>query len=220
MADIDMIPRSYRESVRVRRTLTAYGAALALLVLAGGGTAAVLRWRLAVETPRLEQARASSAQLAALRAQLDLAQQRKDALLADVGVLAAMRGTKEIATLARVLEEARDDDVWFGRMRFSRTREQLPALPGAPAPDIVLARSPAQAGVPDTQQAWRLGSHIEIDGEALDHPAMTAFLARVTAKPALQNVRFLSSSSAATDTESKVVAFGIAASLEKGKLHE
>jgi Tfp pilus assembly protein PilN len=219
MADINMIPRSYREGVRVRRTLTAYGAALALLVVVGGGSAAVLRWRLAVETPRLDQARASSTQVAALRAQLDLAQQRKDALLGDVGALAAIRGTGEVAALASVLEQARDDDVWFGRLRFSRTREQLPALPDAPAPDIVVARVPAPAGAPDTQQAWRLGSHVEIDGEALDHSAMTSFLGRITADPALTSVRFLNSS-AATATESKVVAFGIAASLKKEKRHE
>ena len=58
MADIDMIPRSYREGLRVRRTLLAYGAALGLLLVAGGGASAVLRWRLAVETPQLEAARA------------------------------------------------------------------------------------------------------------------------------------------------------------------
>ena len=80
MADIDMIPRSYRDAQRVRRTLAAYGAALAVLVVAGGGASMLLRWRVAVETPQLERMRSDSALAGALRTQLIGAQQRKDAL--------------------------------------------------------------------------------------------------------------------------------------------
>lgn len=210
MADIDMIPRSYREGLRVRRTLTVYGAALALLLVAGGGASAVLRWRVAVETPRLEQQRAASSQAAALGARLASALQRKEALDGEVAALAALRGAGEVQALATVLDGALNDKVWFDQLRFARSQDLLPAAPGTPTPGVVQARAP-QTGV---AQAWRLGSHVEIDGQALDNGAMSAFLGALAASPALGEVRFLNSSTVSVE-EGGAVRFGAAAVLVK-----
>ena len=213
MADIDMIPRSYREGLRVRRTLAAYGAALGILVVAGGGASALLRWRLAVETPRLEQARTASLQAAALRTQLASAQMRRDTLAEGVDALAILRGAGEVDALAKLLDGALNDKVWFEQLRFARTQELLQAVPPSPLPPgTVQVRTPQSGEV----QAWRLGAHIDIDGRALDNAAMTAFLAALAANPALSKVRFLNSSTQAQE-EGAVVAFGAAGSLVKQK---
>ncbi|QOY94535.1 PilN domain-containing protein [Massilia sp. UMI-21] len=215
MADIDMIPRSYREALRTRRTLVGYGTALALLLAAGGAGAALLRWRVAVETPRLEALRAGAIRADAVRASLASAQQRKDTLTAHVGALAALRGSGEVAALARSLDGALDHRVWFDSLRFSRTRELLQAPSSSPPPPGVF-QSHSAAGAP---QAWRLGSHVEIAGQALDHAAMTAFLARLAADPALANVRFLHSTAGSAD-EGGAVSFGVAASMVKKEQHD
>ena len=211
MADIDMIPRSYREGLRVRRTATVYGAALAALLLLGGGASAILHWRLALETPRLEQTRASSAQAGALQAQLVNAQARKDALAESVGALAALRGAGEVATLAAVFDKTLNDKVWFETLRFARSHEVLQALPPAPLPPgTVQARAPQSAA----PQAWRLGSTVEIAGGAVDSAAMSAFLSALAADPALADVRFLNSSSAA-DEDGGAIRFHASAALLK-----
>ena len=213
MADIDMIPRSYREGLRVRRTLAAYGAALGLLLVTGGGASAGLRWRLAVETPRLEETRAGSVRTGALLTQLTGAQTRKDTLAEGVGALGALRGAGEVDALARLLNGALSDKVWFEQLRFGRTQELLQAAPPSPLPaGTVQVRTPGSGAV----QAWRLGSQVEIDGRALDNAAMTAFLAALAANPALADVRFLNSSTQGTD-EGGAVAFKAAASLVKRK---
>lgn len=211
MADIDMIPRSYREGLRVRRTLTIYGAALAVLLVAGAGAGAFLRWRLGVETPRLDSSRSASTQAGAMRIQLTAALARKELLAENVAALATLRGAGEVAALAGVLDGALNDKVWFGQLRFARTQELLQAAPPAPLPaDVVQART-AQAGA---AQAWRLGSHIQIAGQAQDNAAMTAFLAKLAADPGVTNVRFLNSSTAAAD-DGGAVNFSVAAALVK-----
>jgi len=211
MADIDMIPRSYREGLRARRTLAAYGAALALLLVTGGGAAAVLRWRLAVETPQLAGQRTSTTQAEAMRNMVNLAQQNKAALADDVAAMRTLRGTGEVALLAKVLERALNDKVWFEQLRFARTQELVQAAPGAPlAPDTVQGR--AAQGVP--AQAWRMGSQVEIDGRALDNAAMTAFLGALAAEPALAKVRFLNSSTASAD-DGGAVTFNVSGALVK-----
>jgi hypothetical protein len=211
MADIDMIPRSYREGLRVRRTLTIYGAALAVLLVAGAGAGAFLRWRLGVETPRLESGRSASTQAGAMRIQLTAALARKELLAENVAALATLRGAGEVAALAGVLDGALNAKVWFEQLRFARTQELLQVPPPAPLPaDVVQARA-AQAGA---AQAWRLGSHIQIAGQAQDNAAMTAFLAKLAADPGVTNVRFLNSSTAAAD-DGGAVNFSVAAALVK-----
>ena len=211
MADIDMIPRSYREGLRVRRTLSIYGAALAVLLVSGAGAGAVLRWRLAVETPRLELGRSASTQAGAMRIQLTGAQARKDQLSESVTALATLRGGGEVAALASILNGALNDKVWFDGLRFARTQELLQTAPPAPLPAGVVQARAAQTG---TVQAWRLGSQIQIAGQAQDTAAMTAFLEKLAADPGLSNVRFLNSSTAAAD-EGGAVNFSAAAALVK-----
>ena len=220
MADIDMIPRSYREGVRARRTLQAYGAGLALLLLAGGGASAYLHWRLAGETPRLELDRSALTQAGAMRLQLTSAQARKDLLTENAAALGSLRGTGDAGALAAILDESLNARVWFEHLRFTRSQELLPALPPAPLPaGVVQARAPAgaqagaqaQAGAP---QAWRLGSQVQISGQALDNGAMTAFLSKLAANPGLTDVRFLNSSASADD-EGGLVVFNATATLVK-----
>ncbi|KQQ88459.1 PilN domain-containing protein [Massilia sp. Leaf139] len=210
MADIDMIPRSYREGLRVRRTLSVYGGVLALLLLVGGGASALLRWRLAVETPLLEQQRASSGQADTMRTRLIAAQARKDGLSGNVAALSALRGTGEVAALGASLQGALNDKVWFERLRFARTQELLQAAPPAPLPPGTV-----QAPTPNgALQAWRLGTQIEIGAQAQDNSAMTAFLGALAADPNLANVRFLNSSTAAQE-DGSTVGFNASATLVK-----
>jgi Tfp pilus assembly protein PilN len=211
LADIDMIPRSYREGLRARRTLKVYGAALALLLVAGGSASALLRWRLALETPRLEQGRAASLQIGAMRTQLTSAQARKDLLAENVGALDSLRGAGEVAALAAVLDGALNDKVWFERLRFTRTQELLQVAPPSPLPPGTVQARAAQTGA---VQAWRLGSQIEIAGQAEGNGAMTAFLSALAADPQLANVRFLNSSTAALE-DGGAVSFNAAATLVK-----
>ena len=211
MADIDMIPRSYREGLRVRRTLTVYGAALAVLLVAGAGASAALRWRLAVESPRLEASRAASSQAGVMRAELTTALARKERLAENVAALASLRGAGEVASLASVLDGALNEQVWFTELRFARTQELLQAAPPMPLPAGVVQTRAAQAGMP---QSWRLGSQIRIAGQARDNAAMTSFLAKLAADPSLANVRFLNSSTAAAE-EGGAVNFSVAAALVK-----
>lgn len=211
MADIDMIPRSYREGLRVRRTLTRYGAALALLVVAGGGASALLHWRLALETPRLEQGRATATQAGAMRTQLVNAQLRKDLLTENLAALAALRGAGEVAALAASMNGALNDQVWFGQLRFARTQELLQAAPPAPLPAGTVQARVAHTGA---VQAWRLGTRIELTGQARDNGAMSRFLAALAADPQLANVRFLNSSTA-TPEDGGAVTFTASATLVK-----
>ena len=213
MADIDMIPRSYRDGVRVRRLLRTYALALGGVLLAGGLAAALLQWRLAVETPRLEALRSRTAQAEALRARLAAAIGRHDTLEQDARALAALRGSGAVARLALTLDTALNDQVWFETLRFERSAELLRAPLPSPLPaGTLVTRASTLPNAAPGPQTWRLARHVDIEGQALDHAALTRFLSALSASPALADVRFLKSGASAGEGPERI-AFSVNASL-------
>lgn len=213
MADIDMIPRSYRDALRAQRALRSYGVALAALLLAGVAAVSLLHWRLAVETPQLDQLRTTTAQAEALRVRLAATITRKDALDQDAHALAALRGTGAIARLAQALDGALNDKVWFDTLHYSRTEELLKAPLPAPLPSGALTtRASLQATAVPGPQTWLLARHVDIGGQALDHAALSSFLAALSTNPVLADVRFLKSSAAA-GTGPELVTFSVTGAL-------
>lgn len=217
MADIDMIPRSYRDGLRVQRALRAYGMAVCALVLIGGAGAGLLHWRLAVATPQLDALRTRTAQAEALRVRLAAAITQKDALEQDAQALAALRGSGAIAALALALDTALNDKVWFDTLRLSRSEELLHAPLPVPLPaGALVTRASTQPNAPAGPQTWRLARHIDITGQALDHAALSTFLSALSATPVLRDVRFLRSSAArgpdaGPGAGTELVAFSVAA---------
>lgn len=213
MADIDMIPRSYRDGLRVQRALRGYGFGLAALVLAGGLGAAVLHWRLSVETPRLDQLRTRTAQAETLRARLAATITRKSALDQDAQALAALRGNGGVNALAQALDVALNDKVWFDNLHYARTEELLHAPLPSPLPSGTLeTRASTRPNAAPGPQTWRLARQVDIEGQALDHAALSGFLASLSANPVLTDVRFLKSG-AATGEGNHHVAFSVSAAL-------
>jgi len=217
MANIDMIPRSYREARRARRLLRGYGFALAGMLLAGGAASAFLHWRLSVELPRVEALRGSSARIEAARTQLAASQARKNALSEDLAALGALRGVGALGRLADALDATLNERVWLERVVFTRTLERIEGDPAAAAADAsapltsVVLRARAAPSAPDSA-AWRLVDKVEMGGGALDHAALSAFLNRAEASAPLHALRFLQSS-VATGEEGQSVAFSIAGPL-------
>lgn len=213
MADIDMIPRSYRDGLRAQRALRSYSLALAALLVGGAAAAGLLHWRLAVDTPRLEQLRTRTAEAEALRARLNATIVRKNALDQDAKALSALRGTGSIARLALALDGALNDRVWFDTLHYSRTEELLKAPLPSPLPSGTLeTRASLQPNAVPGPQTWLLSRHVEIGGQAMDHAALSAFLAALSTNPVLADVRFLKSS--ATPGEGpEPVAFSVTGAL-------
>jgi Tfp pilus assembly protein PilN len=209
MADIDMIPRSYRNALNAQRALVRYGAALTLLLVAGAAAAGALRWRVALETPRLEHLRSDAARAGALHTQIAAAEQRRALLAANARAYAALRGTGSAAALAHALDTALGEKIWLERLSFDRKHELLQAAAGAAPVGTLQVSTSGPAG----SQEWRIINHIDIDGHALDQAALASFLAALSASPALADVRFIDSSAASS--EGGPLAFRAAATLRQ-----
>lgn len=197
MADIDMIPRSYRDGVRVRRTLRRAGMALTAIVLAAAAGSGALRWQSAAlerRTATLQQA-ASAAQTS--QAQAATVQAARERLLAQQGLLRALRREGELAALAAAIDSALPATAWLTAINLQRDL-QLAAAPttaAAPVPDsraTTFATGNADGGT------LVLISSVELAGQATDYTGITDFLSNLGRMPGMHGVELLSSSANAT----------------------
>jgi len=209
MADIDMIPREYRDGVRVRRTLRLTGIALALVIAAGALGGIGLRMR----TAALERS-AAALQAAATQAQADGArdaalQAERERRAQGHAVLGTLRRQGELAALARGLDAALGDGVWLTELRVQRDVQAQSANAGTAAPDDG-AEEFGAAGA-----TWRLRSSIELSGQASSYDAVTAFLSALGRQPGIAGLRLVGS--AATDDGKTIDFRATGALLHKGK---
>jgi Tfp pilus assembly protein PilN len=177
MADIDMIPRSYRDGVRARRTLRRTALALAIVVLAGAAGGAGLRWRNAAMEREAAQLRAAAAQAQSAQARDAMLREADARNRQQAALLRALRRQGEVAALAQAIDDALPPQAWLTGIALRRDVQQAGiAAAGAPAP---------VAGATDAV--------LELAGGAPDHETVTAFLARLGGAPGVAAVRLQSS---------------------------
>ena len=195
MADIDMIPRSYRDGVRVRRTLRRAGMALTVIVLAAGAGSGALRWQSAAmerRTATLQQA-ASAAQTS--QAQAATAYAARERLVQQQGLLRALRREGELAALAAAIDSALPANAWLTAINLQRDLQlataAAPTTAAAPAPDsraTTFATGNADGGT------LVMISSVELAGQAADYNGITDFLSNLGRMPGMHGVELLSSS--------------------------
>lgn len=194
MADIDLIPQSYRDYVDARRTVCRTAAALAAVMSIALAVGGVLQWQLRGERNQLSRMQEQTSDVAALKTRVDA---KKGELLRRenaANALAMLRGTGEAAKVFRAMELSLHDDVMLTRITFSRAYrvvEPGSALTGS-RPAEVTGQSiagNANQGV----QAWLMPARLELQGEAADHAALAAFIDVASRAPGITEVRFQSS---------------------------
>jgi len=201
MADIDMIPRSYRDGVRVRRMLRRAGLALAAIVLVAAAGSAALRWHSAAlerRTATLQQA-ASAAQTSQAQAATEYAAHER--LVQQQGLLRALRREGELTALAAAIDSALPATAWLTAINLQRDLQ----LATAAAPASAAAPATAAAPAPDSRATtFATGnadggtlvmvSSVELAGQAADYNGITDFLSNLGRMPGMRGVELLSSS--------------------------
>ena len=191
MADIDMIPRSYRDGVRVRRTLRRAGLALGLIVLGAASGSAALRWSSAAierKTTALQGA-ATAAQASIARAATE--HQAAERLLQQQGLLRALRRQGELTGFAHAIDSALPASTWLTAINLQRELQLATANAPLPEPDgtaTTFATGGADGGT------LVMVSGVELTGQATNYEGITSFLSNLGRMPGLRGVQLISSS--------------------------
>jgi len=202
MTEIDMIPQSYREQLRVRLWGRNFLAAIAALVVLIVVAKVWLLVTLSVQKPKLELLQHGRHAVAAQLAAVEALRARKSEAESNLSVLAELRGGPSVEQISGTIDRAINDGVWFDRLQFVRSADYA-----APKADPAAGAPPGDGA---TAGAKRPLNQLEIGGRAVSHSALAEFAKNLAAEPGTRNVRVVNTARQG-DSAATAVRFEVAA---------
>lgn len=207
MAEMDLVPQDYRESLRIRRwvrnALAGYGVLLACVVGAKFGLAHTVE----KEKLRVGQLQASKQVTLNQLALIEELRGREADARRRLDILAGLRGGPAAEQMFVTIDRALDQSVWFQSWNFRRAGQVVEMDPQTVQTGYFIIVPKGQKQQED--MAWRLETHMEIKGQAFTHSALASFVKRLLDQPEIEDVRVLNTG-LRRYTEAQVVNFDLA----------
>jgi hypothetical protein len=188
MSEIDLIPAFYRKRVLFAKWVKQ--ALLALTAITGVIVSATLALHAYTEDVELElkelqaQKRISTQQ----RNELEKLNTRKKALTQQLDLLAGLRSGLAVEQLFVTVDKALSkDDVWLTNWRFRRAGTVVEKDPKTVNMGYFIVIPNDEH--PQQEEAWKIETNMKIQGQALDHSALSEFVSNLVKQPEIQTVR-------------------------------
>lgn len=188
MSEIDLIPSEYRVELRLRRALklvgVACGAIFATTALATGGFTNTTS-HINSQIEALEARRAVTTQQ---RAELEALSGRKSEFEQQLELLEGLRSGAAADDMFLTVDRAlAEHGVWFTRWQFQRAGVLVGEQPGGVNTGYFIV---VPEGQRDTDEnAWKVETRMLIQGQAIDHGALSRFVDGLFAQPEIVDVR-------------------------------
>lgn len=187
MTEIDLIPSAYRRRGQLKRGLQVAGVLMLVLsaaLMAGTVALSMQTDRLEQDVQRLQTQKAISAKQ---RKDLERFNARKAELVQQLDLLAGLRGGSAAEQMFLTVDRAvTPGQVWFTNWRFRRAGTKTDADPETVDTGYFIVVKPGQ---PTKREAWMIETEMNIDGEAIDHAALSEFVSRLVDQPEIRSVR-------------------------------
>ncbi len=209
MHELDLIPASYREQLKVKRWFRLFFIAIAITILVISG----LKFSIVNSTKKLSDKievlqKNKVVNLELQKKYNDLVEQEIK-LKKDLEVLKGLQGGPSTKQILLAMDRAMQNGVWFTQWSFNRVREITPIQPDTVQTGyfIIIPQENINSPSP-AQQAWKLQIHMEISGQALDHSNFSSFVNKLIQQPEIADVKVINTSLNST-LSSQVVDFKI-----------
>jgi hypothetical protein len=122
-------------------------------------------------------------------------------------ILNGLRGGPSAKQILLAVDRVMQNDVWFTQWTFIRAGEITQVQPATVQTGYFIV-IPQEANASPNQQAWKLDTHMEISGQALDHSSLSSFISNLIKQPEINDVKIINTS-LRSYTNSQVVEFKI-----------
>ncbi len=190
MTDIDLIPTSYRQTLRLRHYLKIFLIGYGLLLLSTGGAKAVLMTTLNAESQAIGNLNQSKATLLNRKKELERLRGESARLAKRLQMLEKLRGGPPVKDVFLAIDHALNGQVWFLDWQFLRAGEYVPVKPQSVNTGyFIVIPSEKSDGEP---RAWQMATHMKIRGLAVDHSVLASFVSRLNREAVIGEVKIIS----------------------------
>ena len=207
MNEIDLFPEDLRRRLAFTRWFKQAGYSLLALTLVLVAAFFVLRGANAGIEERIGHFQAQREITNANRQRLErLTQQKKD-LEQQLNLLSGLRSGASAEKMFLTIDRALPGpDVWLTNWKFRRAGTPVEETPEAVSTGYFIV---IPAGQPSRrEETWKIETQMSIEGQALDHAAMSRFVLNLTRQPEIDGVRIVSSRQSEVN-RTKVVDFSL-----------
>ena len=195
MHELDLIPASYRERLKFKRWFQLFAIVMfAMTVMIAG-----LRFLTVNSTKalsgKIEVLQKNKIVYLGLQKKYNDLVAEEIKLKKDLEVLRGLQGGPSARQIFLAIDRAMQNGIWFTQWSFNRLREIAPVQP-APVQTgyFIIIPQETDSTSASAQQAWRLSTHMEISGQALDHTNFSNFVNNLIRQPEIDDVKVISTS--------------------------
>ena len=212
MADIDLIPNSYRNMLWQRSWMQLCGVILGAVVIAGVGSGVSLHRATLKMDHQLQTLQQQKAVVMTQQAQIEGLTQQRTEHLRQLSLLRGLRSGVAARNLFTAIDNAlASGDVWFVSWQFRRANLPLAEARTVNTGYFVVV----PAGNAGNNNAWQTQTHMKIRGQAKDHATLSRFVQGLLAERDIRHVH-VERTSQRDYTNTTVVDFDLAVVLNDG----
>ncbi len=207
MSEIDLFPEDLRRKLLFQRWFKQAGVALLVMTLLCVGSFIALREanaRIDGEISRFQSQREITN---ANRQQLEQLNEQKKNLRQQLDLLSGLRSGASAEQMFVMIDRALPGpDVWLTNWKFRRAGTPVESRQEAVNTGyfiVISSDSPTRE-----EETWKIDTTMTIQGQALDHVAMSKFVLNLTQQPEIENVRIVNTRMNESDAL-KLVDFGL-----------
>ena len=193
MADIDLIPESYRRERRTKRWLKQFGVMYGVLLICIVSAKVFLHLGIKEQRLEIERLRTDKQSVLEQKARLEELHGERSRLEKRLAVLERLRGGPASKQVFLGIDGALNGKVWFVDWSFKRAGEFVEPKASTVNTGYFII---VPEGQNDTSaRAWQMRTHMEIKAQALDHSALADFVERLGRQRVIEDVKVLNTRS-------------------------
>jgi hypothetical protein len=208
MNEIDLFPDDLRQRLLFTRWFKLAAVSVVLLSLLMGGAFLALRKINTQIVGEIDFYQGQRDVTNANRQQLKLLDQRKQDFQQQLGLLNGLRSGASAEQMFMMIDRALPGpEVWLINWKFQRAGTQVKASPETVSTGYFIV-IPAGSSERE-EETWKIETHMNIKGQALDHSAISEFVLNLTRQPEIENVRIVNTRLGQAQNQTRLVDFSL-----------
>jgi len=189
---MDLIPEDYKRYLQQLYILQRWALLMFVLITISTSISFALDYKadeFQKEIVKLEQNKAISSQQ---RNVLQMLEKDNKKLQVKHNVLQKLRGGAVAENMFVTIDRAlADNNVWFKNWSFERAGSKTSEQPKGVHTGYFIVIPESERTNKKQNEAWKIQTHMEVDGGARDHEALSSFVRRLLQQPQIADVRIL-----------------------------
>lgn len=194
MNEIDLFPDELRKQLLFTRWFRFAGYTVVLLTILSVVAFVLLREASARIEEQIQYFQSQREITTANRSQLEQLNQQKSDLQQQLDLLGGLRSGASAEQMFLMIDRALPGpDVWLTNWKFRRAGTPIDQRQQAVSTGYFIVIPADNQNRP--AETWQIETHMTIQGQALDHSAMSRFVLNLTQQPEIENVRIVNTRS-------------------------